>query len=142
MNSGTISCGFGCDIFFLSSSFSSRSPGGCAGMHHTGLPSVSMWPLGCSVGALQLAARSQFAIRTGIPLFSSLSPLTSHGPGMSSEIQISSQTMIQQAAKLSKMTKKKKKKKKRTALCWPMKLNLRSSKIRNYLIIKILRIHV
>lgn len=49
MNGGTISCGFGCDIFFLSSPlFSFRSPGGCAGMHHTGLHSVSMWPLGCS----------------------------------------------------------------------------------------------
>lgn len=57
MNGGTILCGFGCDIFFLSLSlplFSFRSPGGCAGMHHTGLPSVSMWPLGCS-GLLQLS---------------------------------------------------------------------------------------
>lgn len=82
-------------FFFLSplfAFFSVRSPGGCAGMHHTGLHTVSMWPLGCSGGsAVLLQVRwlwSQFATHTGIPPLLQTVPSDFTWLYLSCEIQI------------------------------------------------------
>lgn len=136
VNGGTISCGFGCDIFLSLLSllffFSFRSPGGCAGMHHTGLHSVSMWPLGCSGRLCSSAAWLESVCNPhGNPPSSPACPIWLHmaldwAGGKKSKSLLTPENI---AAKVIQRVKNN-------------KLNLRSSKIWSYLIIKILYMHV
>lgn len=99
MNGGTISCGFGCDIFFLSYPPLSLPffflllllPALLEDVLECTAQAFPVFPCGPSAAAVQPPQlsgwRSQFATHTGIPLFSRRSHLTSQDCRLSSKIK-------------------------------------------------------